>query len=100
MFKEKLEKIVDDSFGMFLQDKDNFIYKNLRDEVVNNTASIIADEVDGLEKDESKGNGADCDCYAYGECDCRCDVDWTDYSVYNQALKEVKTKLGIEKGEE
>jgi len=88
MFKEKLEKIVDDSFGMFLQDKDNFIYKNLRD------------EVDGLEKDESKGNGIDCDCYAYGECDCRCDVDWTDYSVYNQALKEVKTKLGIEKGEE
>ena len=82
MFKEKLEKILDDSFGMFLQDKDNPIYKNLRDEVVNNTASLLADEL----LEEKKLDHARPD-FVSNNSDA--------LFGYNHALKEVKTKLGV-----
>ena len=93
MFKEKLEKILDDSFGMFLQDKDNPIYKNLRDEVVNNTASLIADE---LPKEKKRGDFLEGITHADKEL---AEIQAVAMRMgFNQCLKELKTKLGIRKG--
>jgi len=44
-------------------------------------------------KDESLGKGKGCRCGAYGECECGCDVDWNNYSLYNQAIQEYEEYL-------
>uniref|UniRef100_A0A6H1ZEV8 Uncharacterized protein n=1 Tax=viral metagenome TaxID=1070528 RepID=A0A6H1ZEV8_9ZZZZ len=74
-FKEKLEGIIDSSFGMFLQDKDNPIYINIKTKAINGILALIKSELLPKENDLITPDGK------YG---------------FNQCLAELKTKLGVE----
>ena len=64
------------------------------DSLKSEVLELIAKE---LPKEKESPNGEDCVCMAHDESECcGCGADWSDNRPYNQCLKAIKHKLGVE----